>query len=695
MNPVKTSLSKLKFPAVIDTSNHDIIRDFFVPALQNSVRYDRGVGFFSAGWLRIAAKGMATFAGNSGYARWVTSPILSKEDWQALQLGESARYDKVLHQVLERNLDDLEQALEQDTLSTLAWLVADGILDFKIALPRNKLERGDFHDKFGIFTDEKGIQVSFNGSYNDSIQGTRNYESIKIFCSWEPSFAPLIKADQERFDKLWSNLDPNVRVFDLPEAARKRIIQLRTKTRPYPDVDWERLDSFKDHHVKYQVTYPSVPLQIELRDYQVQAIQAWFKEGCRGLFEMATGTGKTITALAASIELFKREGRLIIVIACPYTHLINQWAGVVEEFGYNYVLAYGAIGSWANEVTNNLLDLRAGFVKNLVVLTTHDTLSNESFTEIIENESTSPQLLIVDEVHSVGSPKRRSGLLDCYDYRLGLSATPQRWFDEEGTTALFDYFGDTVFELPLADAIPDFLVPYEYYPFFVELTTEELEEYQKMTQRIIRRACSVEDPKNDEALGLYSIFRQRIIKRAKNKYRCFEDILDSLESYDHTLVYCSPDSPEQMRRVQEILNERGIVQSRFTGDESSEERKKLLWSFAKGHHQMLVAMKCLDEGVDVPSTRTAILLASSGNPKQFIQRRGRVLRKDEGKDKAIIFDIIVVPTLNGSLNEDTLKIERRILRRELQRYDEFATLAMNSLYALNQIGPIKRQYLIK
>jgi superfamily II DNA or RNA helicase len=150
-----------------------------------------------------------------------------------------------------------------------------------------------------------------------------------------------------------------------------------------------------------------------------------------------------------------------------------------------------------------------------------------------------------------------------------------------------------------------------------------------------------------------------------------------------------------MRRVQGILNSRGIVQSRFTGEELTEQRKDLLESFASGSHEMLVAMKCLDEGVDVPSTRTAVLLASSGNPKQFIQRRGRVLRKAEGKDKAVIFDIIVVPTLDGPLAEETLELERRILKRELQRYDEFAALALNDIHALNKIGPIKRQYLIK
>ena len=269
----------IELPSVLDTSSSDIVADFFVPALSQAVRYDRGVGFFSSGWLRVAAQGMLFFAQNSGRARWVTSPILSPEDWDALQVGEAARYDKVLRRAIERSLGDLEQSLKQETLSALAWLVADGILDFKLALPRNKLEHGDFHDKFGVFTDDAGNQVSFNGSYNDSIQGTRNYESIKIFCSWQPAFADLVKADTERFERLWSNFDPNVRVFGLPEAARAHIVRLRAQDRPYPEPDWEKLRLLQEHPTNYWIqalTRPRVPSHITLRDYQIEAIEAWF-----------------------------------------------------------------------------------------------------------------------------------------------------------------------------------------------------------------------------------------------------------------------------------------------------------------------------------------------------------------------------------------------------------------------------------
>ncbi len=198
------------------------------------MRYDRGVGFFSSGWLRVVARGLLPFAANGGRARIITSPILNEADWEALEKGTKARVDPVLRSVLACNLAELEVTLAENTLSALAWMVADEVLTFKLALPQNKLAGGDFHDKFGVFTDAEGNQVSFNGSPNESIRGTTNYESIKIFKSWEPAFAPLVAADAIRFERLWGNEDPNVRVYELPEAARAQILSLRKRKRLPP-----------------------------------------------------------------------------------------------------------------------------------------------------------------------------------------------------------------------------------------------------------------------------------------------------------------------------------------------------------------------------------------------------------------------------------------------------------------------------
>jgi hypothetical protein len=264
------------WPVALDTSAADLSRDFFYPALSRAIRYDRAVGSFSSGWLRANAKGMLEFAMNGGKGRWITSPILAEEDWEALQSGDAARRDPALRKALERNISDLAEALEKDTMSALTWMVADGVLDFKLALPRNKLERGNFHDKFGVLSDAEGDRVSFNGSYNDSVQGTRNYESIKIFCSWKPAFAPLVRDDVQRFERLWDNEDLNVRVFDMPEAAREQILRLRTQERPYKKPDWLGPDSVLGSEAFPGTVQPSIPAHVSLRRYQEQAVEAWF-----------------------------------------------------------------------------------------------------------------------------------------------------------------------------------------------------------------------------------------------------------------------------------------------------------------------------------------------------------------------------------------------------------------------------------
>ena len=297
------TLASFQFPSTLDSSSADLIADFFIPALSTAVRYDRGVGYFSSGWLRITAQGMINFAAHGGRARWVTSPILQEADWQALQRGEQARTDAVLRAAIAENIADLAESLAQDTLSALAWMVADGVLDFRLALPTNKLTGGDFHDKFGIFTDAQGHQLSFNGSYNESVQGTRNYESIKIFHGSEPAFAPLVQADVQRFERLWHNQDPNVAVFALPDGVPP----------------WLAPAQLKEPPTGYRPIQPLISQTLRLRNYQTTAIDAWFAHQCRGLFEMATGTGKTITALAASARLYQREGRLTVLPVLMYT----------------------------------------------------------------------------------------------------------------------------------------------------------------------------------------------------------------------------------------------------------------------------------------------------------------------------------------------------------------------------------------
>lgn len=687
------SLSETTFPPVLDTSSGDIIRDFFSPALSASVRYDRGVGFFSAAWLRLAAIGMVAFAANSGRARWVTSPILSEPDWEALQEGSAARQDSVLKQALEVSISDLKKTLEQGTLSALAWLVADGILDFKLALPRNKLDQGEFHDKFGVFTDAEGNQVSFNGSYNDSVQGTRNYESIKIFCSWHPVLSLLVNADSERFERLWSNKDPNVQVFDLPEAARASIVKLRAYDRPYPEPNWEQLELLvneKSSAPRYCPVKPHLPSDLEVRDYQTQAIDEWFAHDCRGLLEMATGTGKTKTALIASIKLFEREKRLAVVITVPYQHLVDQWDGETQQFGFRPILAYQSKSSWFDQLNSMVMDFSSGYRECLAVITTHTTFISPDFQATIARLGGSC-LVIADEAHHLGAERSRRSYPQHIPYRLALSATPDRWFDDEGTVALRDYFGETVFSFPLEKAIGVSLTPYYYYPHLVQLTAEELETYQELSVKIAQLAGR-EDERAQESLKLLLIRRAELLNKAANKIAELSKLIDASDYVEHTLFYCAPG---QIDDVQRLLGwDHGLLVQRFTAEEDTRERQQRLADFASGEIQGLVAMKCLDEGVDVPSTKTAYIMASSSNPREFIQRRGRVLRKSPGKEFSVIHDMIAVPPTAWTSTQDsaTFNIERGIIRKELERFKEFASPALNKHKALDVIWEIASRY---
>lgn len=651
------------------------------------MRYDRGVGYFSAGWLRLTARGMVTFAENGGHARWVTSPILAEDDWLALQQGTAARHDLALRIALERNITELENTLEKDTLSALAWMVADEILDFRLALPRNKLQGGEFHDKFGIFTDHDSHKVSFSGSYNESIQGTRNYESLRIFSSWEPAYSPIVHVEYERFERLWNNLDPNVQVYTLPDAARASILKLRSEPRPYKLSDRNILT--------LSIMEPRVPPELDLRDYQLQAIEAWFLNGSRGILEMATGTGKTKTSLSAMARLYAHERRLALIISVPYQHLVDQWFEDAKAFGLHPILAYKRKSDWEDIFHQHILEFNRQDRKLVSVITTHTTFSDSDFLKIV-SAIQPPCLVIADEVHHLGSARSRLSLPQNISARLGLSATPDRWYDDGGTTALRDYFGETVFQLTLTEAIQrGILVPYTYHPRLVELTLDEMVEYQKISEQIAKLAAissNTPDPNTEERLERLLFQRTRLLNSASGKLTALKSLIGQTHDARHTLFYCAP---EQIDEVCHIVGwEYGWRINRFTAEESNEERQRLLADFDNSNIQALVAMKCLDEGVDVPSTRTAYILSSSSNPREFIQRRGRVLRRAPNKDMAIIFDFIVVPPQSWYI-QNNLNSDNGIVERELRRFKEFADSAQNKHQALSVVWDVAEQYGIR
>ncbi|MBO3462880.1 DNA phosphorothioation system restriction enzyme [Aetokthonos hydrillicola Thurmond2011] len=451
---------------------------------------------------------------------------------------------------------------------------------------------------------------------------------------------------------------------------------------------------------------PKMPLSLQLRGYQRQAINNWFANNGRGTLKMATGSGKTVTALAIACELYKQIKLQVLLVVCPYRHLVTQWARECEKFNLQPILAFENLHNWQSQLSTQLYNLASGSQTFLTIITTNSTLIGVGFQSQLKYfpEKT---LIIGDEAHNLGAPKLEESLPRGIGLRLALSATPERYFDESGTQSLFDYFGSVLQpEFTLKDAINQgALVHYLYHPILVELTEAESHAYNKITEKIRRSLLYRE--KEDLVLGYYEdnedlkpllMQRARLIGAAENKLNALRDLMITRRETTHTLFYCSDGSQEigqrsslhQLKAVAKILGvELGYKVSTYTAQTTLQEREVLRRQFEKGELQGLVAIRCLDEGVDIPAIQTAVILASSGNPRQFIQRRGRVLRPAPGKERATIYDMIVLPP---NLDRKTLEVERNLLRKELLRFVEFADLADNAGEARMKLLSLQKRY---
>jgi len=446
---------------------------------------------------------------------------------------------------------------------------------------------------------------------------------------------------------------------------------------------------------------PQIPETIQLRNYQKQAVASWFANQGRGTLKMATGSGKTITALAIATELYHKIGLQVLLVICPYRHLVTQWARECERFNLQPVLAFESVYEWQSLLSSQLYNIRAGNQAFLTVVTTNSTLIKDSFQSQLKYfpEKT---LIVGDEAHNLGSLRLEESLPRNLGLRLALSATPERHFDEIGTQAIFDYFGSILQpELNLADAIRlGALVHYLYYPTLVQLTEEESITYHKLTTRIgwALSKNSDLDLDDNELVSNLLIQRARLIGNAQNKLTALREIMSNRLHTSHTLFYCGEgssqsldsESQRQITAVCRILGlELGYRINTYTAENPIEQREELRRQFETGELQGLVAIRCLDEGVDIPAIRTAVILASSTNPRQFIQRRGRILRPYPGKEYATLFDTIVTP---ANLNRDALEVERNLLRKELKRFLEFANLADNAVEACATLRKVEAKY---
>ncbi len=445
---------------------------------------------------------------------------------------------------------------------------------------------------------------------------------------------------------------------------------------------------------------PHLPESIKLRGYQKQAIANWMQQEGRGTLKMATGSGKTITALALACELYRKIQLQAILIICPYRHLVTQWARECERFGLQPLLAFESIHSWQSLLSPQLYNLQAGTQLFLAVITTNSTLMGEGLQSQLRYFP-DRTLIIGDEAHNLGSARLEESLPRRFSLRLGLSATPERFFDESGTESIFSYFGPVLQpELTLADAIAQgALVHYLYYPILVQLTEAETLAYARLTTKIGWALAAGEILETSEKLTPLLMQRARLVGAAENKLGILKQLMQDRLQTSHTLFYCgdgtvetgmSSRSDRQLKAVAQLLGkELGYRVNTYTAETPLTEREELRQQFESGELQGLVAIRCLDEGVDIPAIRNAVILASSSNPRQFIQRRGRILRPYPGKDRATLFDMIVMPP---ELDRQTWEVERNLLRKELRRFVEFADLADNAGEARKKLLKIQDQY---
>lgn len=709
---------KKEYRSLLDS----VAKDFYIPLLSQAVKYQRAVGFFSSSSLVEISKGISELAKNGGKIQLVASPYLSDEDVEAIKSGYAMR-DQVVKEAIRREMTEGKTPFEKARLNLLANLISDNILDIKIAFTEDSDRMGMYHEKMGIITDAEGNRVAFAGSMNESATAmTLNYETIDVFCSWKGEEDRVI-AKENAFASIWNDTEPNIKIIDFPEL-KQEIIEKYKRSVPDFEIDKKEyapdIDTILHTDLGVYTEYgPKFPEWFKLHDYQDEAITEWQKRNYRGIFDMATGTGKTYTGLGALTTLSKNiDHKLAAIIVCPYQHLVEQWVEDILKFNIDPIIGYSDSSQkdWPKRLKDAIRDqkLKVRGREFFCFICTNATFSSD-YVQTQLAKIKSDTLLMVDEAHNFGAPYLSCLLYDNYKYRLALSATLDRHNDEEGTAKLYNFFGEKCIEYTLDRAIEEKkLTKYKYYPIVVTLTEEELEAYDNLSYEIGKCIMKCKNGKmklssRGEKLALK---RSRIVAGAKNKLTMLEEVIQPYIHDKHILVYCgatkgleqnqdrSDVDSEDIRQIDAVTallgNKLGMEVSQFTSKESVEEREVLKREFSAGDTlKVLIAIKCLDEGVNIPKIKTAFILASTTNPKEYIQRRGRVLRLSEGKEYAEIYDFITLPYDTESvtsLTEAQVKRNSTLVKNELRRAEEFSRIAVNMVESASLIDEIKDAY---
>ena len=667
-------------------------KDVLIPCFQFATSVDCMMGFFSSGILVSLAPGLASFIDCSDESlRLIISPLLRTEDREAIELGTTSA-EEIAHEALE-DFIITENAIAQHTLKCLSWMLRHGRVEIKIALMKDAL----FHPKVWLFREGDDV-IAAHGSSNMTQAGIqKNIEQMSISKSWEDANQHYITEKLcDHFKQLWGNYDETCTVIPIPRAIEENLLKTYNSDIPPTESDFHTLykqaiNSIEESPATYGFNRPSqpsfaIPTELQFEDgpfeHQGKAVNAWCQVGYQGVLEMATGSGKTITAMICAHRLYNVEKPLLIVVAAPYIPLIQQWCDEISPFGLKAVNLTESNGTKGRATELNRLKrrLQNGSSDIEIVVVSHVTLCNSEFKNELK-KFRCKTLLIADEVHNLGSEGFITNPPDFFDYRLGLSATPIRQYDEDGTEKLFAFFGPIVFQFTLEEAIGRCLVGYEYYVHPVELTNDEMEEWYALTEKIKKVARMQEEDTDDEYLMKLLRDRRALLENAENKIAALEEVLTQREDFkriQYTLIYASDKVPQQLKDVNALLKAHGVLFRQLTYKETANRKEtgQIIQDFQEGTLKILTAKRVLDEGVNIPEIEKAFILASTTVERQWVQRRGRLLRtcQKTGKTHSEIHDFVALPPNLDSIDKEA----STLILSELKRIQAFASLALNA-----------------
>lgn len=679
----------------------DIYCDFLEKCLKNSITYDRAAGYFTSDSLYLLLEGVENLIKNKGKMRIVTSPQLSEKDVLALKNLDSK---DIINLKIEEELQKFYCGKEEDITKIFSWLISKNILEIKIAYQKNQI--GIYHEKFGIFTDFENNKIAFSGSVNETIGGmSRNFESIDVYSSLDgKKDCERIQNKEIDFENLWKNKTNKIEVIDIDEAIKKDIIS-KSPTDDEIKIIFDR--KLKKNTLNGLVK----PAWFNVREYQRNALENWKDNKCNGILEMATGSGKTLTALNIMTEV-SQEKRRFFVIVCPQTFLVRQWAEEIKEFRVNAVICNSENKKWKDQINTKIFLLNEDEIDVAVAVVTNRTLQNASFLRALKRIK-KETMIIIDECHNIGSFSFEDLLekneLQKINMRLGLSATPERKGDEKGNEIIEKYLGEVIFKFSLEDAIKGgFLTNYKYYPYLVCLTEAEEREYIELSKKIAslsfyKNANTKDRKKESTPIEMLLFKRARLLNLTTNKIDKLLDVLD--EDSFNNLVYVgagknrTEDQYNEQKFIDqtiEIISEKlNFKLLKFTSEESKDEREVVIHKFKEKEINAVVAIKCLDEGINIPSIERAYILGSTGNYREYVQRRGRILRKSENKIIAEIHDFIVIPRSYYSyqqVQDSNFSFEKKLIENELKRFEEYNSLALNRIRNESELKQIKEFY---